>query len=199
MTTFALQAAMPQVALLDLWLPIVIAALVVWILSALFWTASPHHKHEWAKLPNEDQAMATLRQSGVQPGHYSFPFAGDMAAAKAPEFQKKLDDGPVGMLTVVTPDLYRNMGKPMIQSLVYYLVVSIFVAYVASRTLAPGAEYLAVFRIAGTAAFLAFGMGIIPDTIWFGRGWTRAWKHLADALVYALFVGGVFGWRWPGM
>lgn len=198
MTVFALQAAMPQVALVDLWLPILVAAVLVWILSALFWTVSPHHKQDFTKLPNEDQALSALRQAGAQPGHYAFPFCNDMALAKTPEFQKKLDDGPVGTLTITTPDVYRNMGKPMIQSVVFYLVVTLFVAYVTSRTVAAGTDYLAVFRVAGTTAFLAYGMGIIPDTIWFGRGWNRAWKHLVDALIYALFTAGVFGWRWPG-
>jgi len=35
------------------------------------------------------------------------------------------------------------------------LLIRFFVAYLTGRTVAPGAQYLAVFRFAGTAAFLA--------------------------------------------
>ena len=38
----------------------------------------------------------------------------------------------------------------------YCLVISFFVAYLTGHTLDPGAHYLAVFRVAGTAAFLAY-------------------------------------------
>jgi hypothetical protein len=191
-------AAAALVPLTDLWLPIIIAAVLVWVLSALFWTVSPHHKKDFARLPNEAQTLSALRQTTLAPGTYGFPYCETQADAKTPEFQKKLETGPIGTLTVQSADVYKNMGKPMILSVVYYLVVSVFVAYVAGRTLPAGTEYLQVFRIVGATAFLAYGMAIIPDTIWFGRGWTRAWKQLFDALVYAVFTAGVFGWRWPG-
>jgi hypothetical protein len=192
-------AAAALVPLTDLWLPILIATVLVWVLSALFWTVSPHHKNDFAPLPNEDQTLGALRQTALKPGTYVFPHVRSQADCKTPEFQKKLEAGPVGLLTVRTPDAYTNMGKPMVQSVVFYLVVSVFVAYVAGRTLPAGTDYLQVFRITGAVAFLAYGMAIIPDTIWFARGWTRAWKQLFDALVYAVFTAGVFGWRWPGM
>jgi hypothetical protein len=85
----------------------------------------------------------------------------------------------------------------MVLSLVYYLVISIFVAYLASRTLAPGAEYLSVFRLTGTVAWLAYGFAIFPDVIWFGRPWSFAFKNLFDALFYALLTAGMFGALWP--
>ena len=64
-------------------------------------------------------------------------------------------------------------------------------------TLAPDADYLAVFRLTGTVAWLAYGTGIIPDAVWFGRPWSAVVKHLIDALAYGLLTGGVFGWLWP--
>jgi len=200
MPLFLLQVATgSQVALTDLWLPIVLAAVITWIIAALFWTVSPHHKHEVTGLPGEDRIMAAMREAGVQPGQYAMPFCATPEAMKTPEFQQKLDQGPVGFLTIGTADNARNMGKPMVLSLVYYLVVSLFVAYLTSRTVAAGAGYLPVFRVAGTAAFLASGAGVFSDTIWFQRGWARAWKQVFDALVMALFTAGVFGWRWPSM
>ena len=58
-------------------------------------------------------------------------------------------------------------------------------------------EYLTVFRLTGTVAFVSYGMGIIPDAIWFGRPWSTVFKHLFDALVYSLLTAGAFGWLWP--
>jgi hypothetical protein len=199
LAAIAAAAAAPLVPLMDLWVPILIATALVWVLSALFWTVSPHHKGDFGQLPNEDQTLGALRQASLKPGTYGFPYAASQADAKSPEFQKKLETGPVGTLTIQSADVYKNMGKPMILSVIFYLVVSVFVAYVAGRTLPAGTDYLQVFRIVGATAFLAYGMAIIPDTIWFGRGWTRAGKQLLDALVYALVTAGVFGWRWPGM
>lgn len=63
-----------------------------------------------------------------------------------------------------------------------------------SRTLAPDADYLAVFRVAGTVAFVANSMALVPESIWFGRPWSITAKNFVDALIYALLTGGVFGW-----
>ncbi len=200
MTTAAIAAvAAPYVSLSSLWLPILLAAVLAWIASALFWTVSPHHKNEFAPMPDEDRVLAALRAAGVMPGHYFFPHAGSPDRMKDPEFQKKLEAGPVCVLTVTTADAIRNMARPMVLSFAFNLVVAFFVAYVASRTVPAGSNYLAVFRVVGTIAFAAYGFGILPDTIWFQRGWGRAGKHLFDALVYGCLMAGVFGWRWPGM
>jgi len=51
-----------------------------------------------------------------------------------------------------------------------------------------------LFRIAGTISFVANGIAVIPESIWFGRPWTITAKNLLDALIYALLTGGVFGW-----
>jgi hypothetical protein len=89
------------------------------------------------------------------------------------------------------------MGKNMALALVWYIVVGVFVAYVASRHLPAGAEYLSVHRLAAVTAFLAYGMSAVQDAIWFGRPWNFSFKILLDALIYGLFTGGVFGWLWP--
>jgi hypothetical protein len=85
----------------------------------------------------------------------------------------------------------------MVGSFVFYLVVSFVVAYLASRTLAAGAEYLAVFRVVGTTAWLAYAFAIVPDSIWFGRPWNSTLKGFLDGLLYALLTAGAFAWLWP--
>lgn len=178
---------------LELWKPIVFSGLAVFVLSAISWTLLPFHNKEWSKLPNEDAVAAALRAGNVAPGLYSLPHAGDSKAMGTPEMKAKMDSGPLAFLTVA-PNGMPAMGPMMAKSVVYNLIVSIFVAYVASLTLAPDAEYLAVFRITGTVAFMAYALGTVPDSIWFWKPWRSYALHAADSLVFGLVVGGFFGW-----
>jgi hypothetical protein len=89
------------------------------------------------------------------------------------------------------------MGVLLGKWFVYLVFVSLFAAYVAGRTLAPGANYLAVFRVAGTVAFCSYALGLWQAQIWFGKSTNATIKGTFDGFVYALFTGGVFGWLWP--
>ena len=72
-----------------------------------------------------------------------------------------------------------------------------FVAYLAAHTVPAGANYLVVFRVVGTAAFLAYGLGHVSDGIWKGQTWSMTIKEVLDGLVYGLLTAGTFGWLWP--
>ncbi len=183
-----------MVALSSLWLPMLVSAAVVFVASALVWMALPHHRSDYQKLPDEEAARATLR--GVAAGVYTIPYAQGAEAMKDPAFQARMVEGPVAIVTMKKAGP-PTMGPALVQSFVFYLVVSIFVAYLASRTLAPGAHYLGVFQVVGTATWLAYGFGGISDSIWFGKPWSHTVKCLFDALLYALLTAGVFGWLWP--
>jgi hypothetical protein len=185
-----------MITIISLWLPILLSAIVVWIASAIVWMALPHHKSDYRGLPDEEAARTAMKTQDLPPGQYDIPHLPSRSSLKQPEYQKKFEEGPVGFLTVL-PKGIPGMGKSMVLSLVYYLVISIFAAYLASRTLAPGAEYLSVFRLTGTVAWLAYGFAIFPDVIWFGRPWSFAFKNLFDALFYALLTAGMFGALWP--
>ena len=89
------------------------------------------------------------------------------------------------------------MAGQMLATFAYFVVASIAVAYVSGRVLAPGAEYLQVFRVAGTVAWLAYGWGRVLESVWFGLPWSQQVKHLFDALLYALATAAVFSWLWP--
>jgi hypothetical protein len=89
------------------------------------------------------------------------------------------------------------MGKSMGLWFAYCVVVGVFAAYLAGRTLAPGADYLTVFRIAGTVAFLGYAGGELVDLIWKAQSPSTTIKGVFDGLVYALLTGGAFGWLWP--
>ena len=76
------------------------------------------------------------------------------------------------------------MGKSLGQWFVYCLVMGVFVAYIAGRTLTPGTDYLAVFRVVGAVAFVGYGLGNIADSIWRAQAWSTTAKHTFDGLLY---------------
>ena len=187
-----------MVELTALWMPILISAVVVFVASSVIHMALPYHKSDYSKLPNEEKVMDAIRAAGVTPGFYHFPRCESHKDMKAPEYVEKLNKGPIGLLTVM-PSGQPNMGKYLTVWFLYCVVVSIFVAYLTSRTVAAGSEYLAVFRVAGTTAFMGYGLAHAHASIWEGRSWGNTLKFWIDGLIYACLTAGVFGWRWPKM
>lgn len=179
-----------------LWAAILVASVLCWIASALIWTILPWHKNDFARLPDEESALASLRPQGLEPGQYHFPHLASPNDAKDPAVREKLETGPAGFITVL-PRGVPNMGKQMFLSFLFNVFVSAAAAYVATRTLSAGADYLQVFRVTGTVAWLTYGIGVVQDVIWFGRPGSNAVKHIGDALIYGLLTGGAFGWLWP--
>ena len=179
-----------------LWMPILVSAVLVFFASFLAWTVSPHHKSDWKKLPDEEAVRAAMNKEKLEPGQYMVPFAADQSAMQDKSYLSKCSEGPVGILTMKAPGP-PAMGKPIAMSFILYVAISIAVAYVAGRTLSADADYLAVFRIAGTVAWLAYAGAYFQGAIWFGRPWGPALKEVGDGLVYALLTAGAFGWLWP--
>jgi hypothetical protein len=186
-----------MVALVDLWLPIVLSAAAVWVASALAWMALPHHKGDFRVLPDEDALLASLRPQNLAPGVYAFPECKDHSRLNEPEFKAKLESGPAGMLNVWPAGAYTKMGGKMLASFVFYLVTSVFVAYVASRSLEAGAGFASVFQIAGTCAIMAYCLGRIPHDIWFNTPRRAILTNLADGIAFGLITGALFAWLWP--
>ena len=184
-----------MVSLMSLWLPIVLSAVAVFMVSAVVWMVMPHHKKDFAGIPDEGALINVLKGQNVQSGQYTFPYAADMKAMSEPAMQQKFNEGPVGFLSVVPPG--NRMNAQLAQQLIYQLTISLFAAYLASRTLQTNAAYLSVFRITGTVAFLGYAGAVIPNSIWFGWKWSVTWKNVLDGLVYALITAGFFGWLWP--
>ena len=185
-----------MVSLVSLWLPILLAAVLVFVASSVIHMVLKYHNTDFDKVPNEEQVSAALRPLNIPPGNYVMPKAADMKEMKTPEYQEKLKRGPVVMMTV-WPSGPMGMGKQLAQWFVFCVLVGIFAAYLASRTLAPGAEYLSVFRVTGTVAFAGYGLALLQGSIWYGRKWSTTLKAVADALIYALLTAGTFGWLWP--
>jgi hypothetical protein len=185
-----------MVPITALWLPILLSAVIVFVASSILHMVLPYHKSDYRRLPEEDRVVDALRAAGVTPGPaYHFPHT-THKEMKSPEVVEKFKRGPVGLLTVI-PSGAPAMGKYLGMWLVYCVVVSTFVACVVRRTLVPGTQYLGVFHVAGIAAFLAYGVGQLQDSIWKGQTWGVTAKHVFDGLIYALLTAGTFGWLWP--
>ncbi len=184
-----------MVPLASLWLPILLAAALVWVASSIMWMVMPHHRSDFKALPDEEAARQALRPAA--PGQYVVPHMATRDAMKDPAYVKKLEEGPRGIVTIAPPGPH-NMGKSLGLYFLYCAVVTVFVAYIATRTLPHGTAYLRVFQVTATAAWMAYAFGSISESIWFSRPWSTTWKNLFDGLVYGLLTGGVMGWRWPG-
>jgi hypothetical protein len=180
----------------QLWLPILVSTVIVFVASSIVWMVLPHHKSDARRLPDEAAAADVLGKQGLKPGLYRFPWANSMAEMKDPAFVDKINKGPVGMLTIVPSGPFK-LGRSLGLWAVYVVFIGIFVAYLTGRVLAPGAHYLQVFRVAGVVAFLAYGGARIPDSIWWGRPLSVTLKETLDGLLYGLLTAGAFGWLWP--
>lgn len=186
---------MHDVTLPMLWLPIILSAVIVMIGSSVVWMALKYENAEWKPIPGEDQLREAVRKLNLAvPGQYIFPHM--MGEGGAQAAMKKMEEGPVGILLLKKPGKF-SMGGALFKGFIYYLVVSFFVAYVASHALTSGADYLRVFQIAGASAFMAYGLALVPEAIWFGRTWKSTYKGLFSALIYGCLTAGTFGWLWP--
>ena len=180
--------------LTDLWLPIVLAAVIVFFASFILHMVVPLHKKDYAKLPNEDAVLAAMRSAGVKPGAYMFPHCESPKDWNTPEAIAKREKGPLGMVTVLNG---FNMGKSLVIWFIYSLLVGVFVAYVAWHSLALGATPGAVFRITGAAAILGYALGFLHEMAWKGQSAGVTAKFVFGGIIYALITAGTFAWLWP--
>jgi hypothetical protein len=181
--------------LAHLWLPILLSAVIVFIASSIMHTVLKYHQSDCRKFANEEKVLEVLRAENLQRGLYIFPYS-EPKDMKSEAMVEKYKRGPVGMITVM-PSGPVAIPKFMAQWFVYCLVISFFVAYLAWHTIAAGANYLMVFRVVGTAGFLAYGISQISNGIWKGQTWSMTIKEVVDGLVYGLLTAGTFGWLWP--
>ncbi len=185
-----------MVSILSLWLPILLSAVFVFVLSSLIHMVLGYHANDMRKLPDENALAETLRKLNIPPGEYILPHAASPREMNSPEYQEKVKKGPGAILTI-WPGGRPSMAANLSQWFIYSILIGIFAAYVAGRALGPGAHYLAVFRFAGVTAFACYAIAGWQNSIWFKRSWSVTLKNTFDGLVYALVTAGTFGWLWP--
>ncbi|MDF1544673.1 MAG: hypothetical protein P1R58_06175 [bacterium] len=187
-----------MVSIIDLWLPILVSSVFVFVLSSLLHMLLKYHQSDFSGLPEETKVLEALRPFKIPPGDYYFPHAEGMEACKSPEYIEKATNGPVGMMTICENGP-PTMGGALIGWFCYSIVVSIFAAYLSSRAVGPGGYYLEVFRFAGCTAFVGYSLALLQNSIWYKRKWSSTLKSMFDGLLYALVTAGTFGWLWPGL
>ena len=187
-----------MVPLASLVLPVLVAAVLVFIASSIIHMVLPYHRTDYRRAPKEDDLMAALRTFNLAPGDYFMPFASGSSDMNSPAFKEKWATGPVLVFTVL-PSGANFMGSQLAMWFVYNLVVAFFAGYVASRVLGPSTDYLQVFRVVGTSAFMGYALGLWQMTIWYKRSVATTLKSTFDGLVYACLTAGAFGWLWPPM
>lgn len=187
-----------MVPIMSLWLPILLSAVAVFIISSIIHMVLGYHANDFKSFPSEKQVMDDLRKNNIPPGDYMFPKAKSMKEMGSPEFLEKMKQGPVGVITIMKSGS-PNMTKELALWFIYSVIVSVFAAYVAGRALPEGAHYLSVFRFAGVTSFVGYGLALLQNSIWYKRNWSATLKSMFDGLIYALFTAGIFGWLWPTM
>ena len=180
--------------LISLWLPILVAALGVFIASSIIHMATPWHHHDFAPMPDQGRVLDALRSFNLKPGDYVAPHPHGPQGSSA-EFAELSKRGPVVAMTVLPGDVV--IAKNLVLWFVYCIVVALCAAYIAGEALPPGAASKKVFQFSGATAFIGFALGLWQQTIWYSRSWVTTLKSTIDGLIYGAVIAGVFAWLWP--
>jgi hypothetical protein len=184
-----------MVGFAQLWLPTLLSAVAVFLVSSAIHMLSPWHKSDYPPLPNEAAVMDALRPLNIPPGDWFFPRPASPADMRSPEFLAKRERGPVAIMTVM-PNGTRGMASNLIGWFVYLVVVIALAAHVASR-LPAEASPAHVFHEVALVCFAGFALALWQMSIWWSRSWSITIKSTVDGLIYAVICGGIFAWLWP--
>ncbi|WP_420633856.1 hypothetical protein [Candidatus Palauibacter sp.] len=180
-----------------IWLPILLAAGLVFVASSVIHTVLNYHRTDFGSVPDEDGVMDALLEFEIPPGDYSFPHPTDKEMLKSEAFREKATRGPTGFMTLLPSGDPFNMGRQLVQWFIYCIVVSLFAGYVTGLALGPGTAYMEVFRMSSTVAFGGYGLAHMQRSIWYSQAWGTTARNMLDGAVYGLLTGGAFGWLWP--
>ena len=90
-----------MVTIASLWLPILLSAVAVFIVSSVIHMFLGYHSADYRKVAAEDELMAAVRKLDIPPGDYMVPCPTSHAAFKDPAFLEKFKAGPRAMMTVL--------------------------------------------------------------------------------------------------
>lgn len=184
-------------ALLPLWLPILLSAVVVFVISSLVHMVFKWHAGDYTSLPNEDAVRAAIRAGNPAPGRYVMPHCKEMKDMASEAMQQKYREGPVGHFTL-GPTGVPNMGKYLTLWFLWSVVVAVVAAYLTSRLIIwDHSQARAAAKLVGAVTFIAHGFGTVQESIWSMRPWGSSVKYLLDAVLYGIGSGLVFFWLWP--
>lgn len=182
--------------MLSLWLPIVVTAVAVFIISSLVHMVFKYHASDYGTVPNEDAIRAAVNTNPPAPGRYVIPHCKDMKDMTTPEMMNKYQQGPVMHFTIL-PNGTPNMGKYLGMWFLWTLVIATVVAWLTAKVYGLAVPALGAAKLAAVLTFIAHGFGTVTESIWMGRPWGSSAKYLLDAALYAAGTFGVFLWLWP--
>jgi hypothetical protein len=181
----------------SLWLPILLSAVVVFVISSLVHMVIKWHASDYNGFTNEDAVRDTIRAGNPSPGHYVLPHCKDMKDMAGDAMKKKYAEGPVGHITLGASG-QPAMGKYFGLWFLWSLAVSVVAAYLASRLIPlDHAHARGAAKLVGAVTFIAHGFGTVTESIWMMRPWSTSVKYLLDSALYAIGSSLVFFWLWP--
>ena len=128
-----------MVSIASLWLPILLSAVAVFVVSSVIHMFLGYHAADYKKVPAEDELMAAVRKLDIPPGDYMVPCPTSHRAFKDAAFLEKFKAGPRAMMTVL-PSGPITMAPQLVQWFLYTLLIGITAAYISGRALGPGAH-----------------------------------------------------------
>ncbi len=183
-------------ALSTLLLPILLSAVAVFLLSSVIHMVTGWHKNDYPKMPNEDLVRDALRPFAIPPGDYMVPRPSSSQEMRSPEFDAKVKQGPVLVVTVL-PNGTLNMATNLILWFLYSILVSAFAAYMAGHALHPAAPPRAIIRFVGLTAFIGYAVALWQMSIWYRRSWATTFRASVDGVLYGIVTAFIFVWLWP--
>ena len=182
---------------LELWLPTLLSAVAVFVLSSIIHMVVPWHKNDYAKFPDEAGILAALRGFNLASGEYMAPRPSSRQDMGSPEFREKVRQGPLVILNIAHGDSV-SMGRPLILWLIYVLVVSAVAGHITYRATGghPEDGHI-IFHTVGLSALLAYVGALWQQTIWFRKPAATSAKSTFDGLIYAVVTGLIFVYFWP--
>lgn len=184
--------------LTELWLPILLSAVGVFVVSSIIHMATPMHKSDWGHLEGEENVLKDLRAANIKPGMYMFPGAKSMQETASPEYAAKCQLGPVGNMVILPSEIF-NMGKSLLCWFIYSIVIGLMTAYVANFAIQGPTDFGAVMRLTGTVSTMAYALASPPDSIWKGYSWAVSFRFVIDGILYGLTTGAIFAAMWPSL
>ena len=187
-----------MVSIPELWLPILVATVLVFVASNLVWMVLPHHKSDARRLPDEAAALGRAGQAGPEAGPLPLPVGQLDGRDEGPGLRREAEQGtggaadgdperPVQHGSVARP-VDRLPGRGRHLRRLRHGPRARRPAPTTSRSSASRAPWpswptrgaqLPARHLVGQAA---------------GR---RAVKEILDGLLYGLLTAGAFGWLWP--
>jgi hypothetical protein len=181
---------------LELWLPTILSAVAVFILSSIINMAVPWHRNDYAKFPDEAGVLDALRGFNLAPGEYLAPRPASRADMGTADFAEKVKRGPLVILNIASGDSV-SLGKPLVLWLLYVIVVSAMAGHIAYPRHDLQVDSRSIFHTVALTSLLAYAGAQWQQTIWYRKPWLTSLKSTLDGLIYAVATGAIFVYFWP--